>query len=291
MLLRGKEVANSPFALTVVPSDPHAPSSGPSGPLEAGEAGKDGHFTIFTRDAQGNPLRSGGARLVVQLECEGRVQQAGVSDREDGSYAVRYRAERAVVHLVHAWLVEGEAAAEYVPLANTPWKLSISAGPVCAAVSNVSGGGCGSVVAGEVAEARVQLRDSYGNPRAFKGERIVAMFERPAKQPVCGVSRFSAKKPALHAAELEAARADSSRRTAHEGSQLPVATLLPTERGGLAVQYQPVRAEHLLLHMCVQQEGQDAELGDTPFHVEVVPGPVAAHRTSAATVCCLPVLF
>ncbi|KAL1524548.1 hypothetical protein AB1Y20_019440 [Prymnesium parvum] len=287
VMLMGREVANSPFALTLVPSHPSAAHSGPAGALPQGMAGEDGTFLLYCRDAYGNRQISGGAQLVVQLECEGRVQRAAVHDQDDGSYLVRYRAERAVVHMVHAWLVAGDADSksaeepEYEPLSNSPWGLSIVPGEMSAAVSDASGPGTISAVAGEVSEVFVQLRDLYGNARSLDRERIVAALQRTPEEVQPELPRFSAELPQLHAAELEAAHADEVRSEAQRKSELPTPMLRPTDDGRMLVSYKPTRAENVLLHVGIQERGQDINIRGSPFLVEVVPAQCAAHREFA----------
>ena len=111
--LRGEEVHGSPFGVTVRAGAVDPTASGvaeedyaPSGVLES-YAGQEGRLRLILRDACGNQLDTGGARLAVQLRCpvNGLAQRAAIADQGDGSYLVRIRPEVACIHELHAWLL------------------------------------------------------------------------------------------------------------------------------------------------------------------------------------------
>lgn len=59
--------------------------------LEGSEAGVSAHFTVFAGDVYGNRQEKGGEHFQVELVGPSFVQ-GSVTDNENGTYSVSYRA-------------------------------------------------------------------------------------------------------------------------------------------------------------------------------------------------------
>ena len=135
--------------------------------LSAAECGCATSFTIESLDSYGERRRGGGdivvARLVISDEV--KVQAYGI-DNTDGTYTCTYVAEsvdrRQKLHVT----VNG------IPVAGSPFRPELTAGPVCAQMSTATGTCLYDSIAGKRTTFTVQARDCFGNPRRVGGDRF-----------------------------------------------------------------------------------------------------------------------
>jgi hypothetical protein len=169
----GKEhIQNSPFRPTVKPGEPDPGKCVCSGPgISAAEAGVPTEFHIQTKDANGNNLPRGGAKITAEFDDPHGVK-VEIHDNGDGTYVGKYTPIKAhnsklsvVIHTEHF----GQGHAQH-----SPFTVKVSPSHPSAEHTIASGDGLKGATAGVAAPIHVQTKDKFDNNLVTGGAPITA---------------------------------------------------------------------------------------------------------------------
>eukprot|EP00698_Gefionella_okellyi_P016092 TRINITY_DN457_c0_g1_i1.p1 TRINITY_DN457_c0_g1~~TRINITY_DN457_c0_g1_i1.p1 ORF type:complete len:4209 (-),score=1181.95 TRINITY_DN457_c0_g1_i1:57-12683(-) len=177
ILLDGKHIAGSPYAVTCSPaavSIPHCKLSGaPTGPVPAGVIAQ---VLVTSFDKFGNKRASGGDSLHAVLRSgSDRTASVPVADNGDGSYSVSVRGVQSGVYTV-----EVGRGGEVVD--GCPMVFTVQPADTHAPASTCVGDGLEAGRAGEPCQFTVVARDGFGNARTSGGDRVRAQLSGAAQK-------------------------------------------------------------------------------------------------------------
>jgi filamin len=128
--------------------------------LESAKQGQQAQFTIQTRDAEGNNMRSGGHRMEVSVQGKTGKVQSAVKDKNDGTYLATYMPTQ-------PGPVEIAVSADSQPIWRSPWKVDVLTAEVDAPSSSASGEGLSRSQLGRDASFVVATFGKNGVPIAL----------------------------------------------------------------------------------------------------------------------------
>ena len=143
---------DEPFKIDVMPAEVSAVYSVVQN-LSPGEAGSDGIFNLVSRDMYSN-LNATAGNVIVSVTGPSAETNVRVDDNLDGSYRVSYRVTASGSYTASCFV--GDVV---LPPAN----FYVFPGPVSADNTVVEGTGISETIAGDQAEFRLTIRDSFGN--------------------------------------------------------------------------------------------------------------------------------
>ena len=175
-----------------------APTSARESTLEGkglyrAHAGNPASLTLYSRDAEGVGQSAGGDDFRVGLTSHGGVVlNASVADVGNGMYAIDYTPTVAGVYRMDVTLGG-------VPVADSPYTVSVFPAPTSPAHCMAMGGGLLEATAGVAATFLLTPRDSFGNARPLESSDVFTVFvaRRGAANPSGAVTSSSASSLSL----------------------------------------------------------------------------------------------
>lgn len=178
--LRGVDVNNSPYVVSVVPNAPVGTTSTASGAgLATASTNVQASFQVTTRDLHANLVTQGGATIQVVVEHPTKGNTTGsCSDLLTGTYACTYTARYVGASKLHVVLTVASATRA---VSGSPFPLTVVSGPALGTLSLAQGSGLVSSIAGVRANFTVFVRDAFDNEKRNAGtETIAVAFIGPA---------------------------------------------------------------------------------------------------------------
>ncbi|MFO8175481.1 MAG: filamin/ABP280 repeat domain-containing protein, partial [Longimicrobiales bacterium] len=157
----GTPISDSRFTSTVAAgaaSPAHSTANVPDGTVNLPTA-----IVVQARDGSGNPVRSGGATVLVTVSGANAAGPITATDAGDGTYTASYTPTVAGTDSV-AITMDG------TPISDSPFTSTVAAGAASPAHSTAT---VPDGVRKELTEIVVQARDAHGNPVTVGGETVV----------------------------------------------------------------------------------------------------------------------
>ena len=171
--LKGAPVGKSPYRTVAVSLSASSCRLFGEG-LSGTRVGEPADVFLETVDADGKPITVGGASIALRIEHpSGKTSVGVVSDRDDGSYALRYVSGEAGPHLMSVWLGDEKLANFSAP---------IREGRADAKASKVVGGGLSQSFSFRDSAFTIQARDRFGNPLTSGGDPFTVGIEPQAPE-------------------------------------------------------------------------------------------------------------
>ena len=164
--LRGVPPTPASAPRTPVPSSTSSARAHGAG-LERAEIGCAATFTVEALDPYGERRNLGGDVVVARLMVGSDVTVEAFSlDNTDGTFTCTYVPKSVDTRQKLAVTVNG------IPVRGSPFRPSLTAGPVAAKACTAAGERLYDSVAGEETTLIVQARDCFGNPRRAGGDQL-----------------------------------------------------------------------------------------------------------------------
>eukprot|EP01087_Luapelamoeba_hula_P017398 TRINITY_DN547_c0_g1_i1.p1 TRINITY_DN547_c0_g1~~TRINITY_DN547_c0_g1_i1.p1 ORF type:complete len:2178 (+),score=469.78 TRINITY_DN547_c0_g1_i1:249-6782(+) len=225
--------------------------------LKHAEAGEQSHFKVHTVDADKedhSPIHDDEAVITSTIELDGNSAPVAVDgNKKDGSFDCAYTVNAAGHYNLNVYN-NGKPAAE------SPYKVTVSAGSASGVNSSAHGSGLSQATCGEDATFVVQTRDKHDNPLKSGGRDVKASLS-PTSVP----SHTASPAPGRKGAEAQTSK--------------PVEVQIKDKDDGTYdASYKPLKPGKYSLNVTV--DGNNVK--DSPFLVKVASKGVSASHTVAS---------